>query len=219
MKKSKIIKSSVVVLIALFIGGCATRLATTSSLNDFVVMGTKTNNVEKVSFQYASDIMDGLIKPFERDKIDEVPGHPGFKHLQSSTLSRMLKEFMGNKFSKLSPNGTTIIKATLKDFWIEQYLADSNSDVLWDALAGREVNLICIAKIKVLLTVNNNGEKLSKTISVSSEDTYISSKASGASSDVNTGKNSIENIHARNINKANNKVIIMMNSYFEEIGL
>ncbi|MCP5062928.1 MAG: hypothetical protein GY936_10735 [Ignavibacteriae bacterium] len=216
----KIIKISIVLFIGLLFSGCSTHLPTTSSINDFVVMGTKTNNVESVSFQYASSIVDGSTKPFERDRAAEVSGHPGFDHTQSSTLGRMLKEFMGNKFSKLSPNGTTSIKATLQDFWVEQYLSDGNTgNVVLKALAGRAVNMICLTKIKVKLVVNKNGKESSKVITGTSEDTYVTSKAAGASADVNSGKNSIEHTHARNINKANNKVIMMMNSYFEEIGM
>ncbi|MCC7430747.1 hypothetical protein IT568_07900 [bacterium] len=132
----------------------------------------------------------------------------------------MLNEFIGNKFSQLSPSGTTIVKATLKDFWIEQYSTDSGGKQVLAALAGGEINIMCLAKVKVLLTVIKDGEELTKIISVSSEDTYVSGISTGTStSNIYRGKDSLEHTHAGNINKANNKVIMMMNSYFEEIGL
>ena len=87
--KEKIVKKSllfVVSLTILLMVGCAANLPMTSSLNDFVMMGTKVNSAENVSFQYESNITDGLIKPFSKDKIKEVAGHPGFNHTESSTL-------------------------------------------------------------------------------------------------------------------------------------
>ena len=208
MRKS-ILTSIVVALIAIIFSGCASTLPMTSSLNDFVMMGTKVNSAENVSFQYESNIVDGLIKPFDKDKLKEVSGHPGFNHTQSATLGRMINEFMGNKFTNLSSNGTTTIKATLKDFWIEQYLTDTGGRQVMVALFGGEINMICVAKVKVLLTVNRNGEDLTKIITVTSEDTYGSEAGTGTS----------QHTHARNINKANNKVIMIINAYFEEIGL
>ena len=93
---------SLTLIISMLFVGCATNLPMTSTLNDFVMMGTKTNSTDKVSFTYNTNITDGLIKPYERDKTKELSGHPGFNHTQSSTLNRMLNEYMGNKFSKLS---------------------------------------------------------------------------------------------------------------------
>jgi len=221
--KEKIVKKSllfVVSLTILLMVGCAANLPMTSSLNDFVMMGTKVNSAENVSFQYESNITDGLIKPFSKDKIKEVAGHPGFNHTESSTLERMVNEFMGNKFAKLSPNGTTIVKANLKEFWIEQYSIDSGGKQVFTALFGGETNVMCVAKIKVILSVNRNGEDLTKIISITSEDTFVSGIGTGTStSNVYRGKDSVQHTHARNINKANNKVIMMMNSYFEEIGM
>ncbi|MBC8180068.1 hypothetical protein H8E88_02985 [candidate division KSB1 bacterium] len=219
MRKS-ILTSIVAALIAIIFSGCASNLPMTSSLNDFVMMGTKVNSTENVSFQCESNIVDGLIKPFDKDKVKEVSGHPGFNHTESATLGRMLNEYMGNKFANLSPSGKTVIKATLKDFWIEQYSTDSGGKQVLVALVGGEINMICVAKVKVLLTVNKDGEELTKIINVTSEDTYVSGIGTGTStSNIYRGKDSIEHTHARNINKANNKVIMMINAYFEEIGL
>ena len=184
------------------------------------MMGTKVNSAENVSFQYESNITDGLIKPFNKDKVKEVSGHSGFNHTESSTLGRMLNEFMGNKFAKLSTDGTTIVKATLKEFHIEQYSIDSGGKQVFAALFGGEINMMCVAKVKVILSVNRNGEDLTKIISITSEDTFVSGIGTGTStSNIHKGKDSVQHTHARNINKANNKVIMMINSYFEEIGL
>jgi len=220
MRKASFNKFSVVALITLFISSCTTNLPMTSSLNDFVMMGTKINSTEEVSFQYESNIADGLVKPFDRDKAKEVAGHSGFNHTQSSTLGRMLNEYLGNKFSNISPSGATVVNVTLKDFWIEQYSTDSGASQALAIFAGGEINMMCVAKVKVLISVTKDGEELTKIISITSEDTFVSGMGTGTStSNIHRGKDSIQHTHARNINKANNKVIMMMNSYFEEIGL
>ncbi len=218
MRKSTLTAISIV-LTALFISGCATNLPMTSSLNDFVMMGTKVNSREKVSFTYESNVVDGLIKPFEKDKV-RVSAHPGFNHTESSTLGRMLNEYMENKYSNLAPDGQTAVKVTLKDFWIEQYSTDSGGKQFLVALGGGEITIMCVAKVKVLLTVNRNGKESNKIINITSEDSYVSGIGTGTStSNLYRGKDSLEYTHANNINKANNKVVMMINSYFEEIGL
>jgi hypothetical protein len=219
MRKSTLTAISIV-LAAFFISGCATNIPMTSTLNDFVMMGTKTNGSEKVSFSYESNVVDGLIKPFEKDKVKEVSGHPGFNHTESSTLGRILNEYMENKFSNLDPNGQTTVRLILKEFWLEQYSTDSNGKQFVAAMFGGETNIKCAAKVKAILIVNRNDKELIKNINITSEDFYVSGIGTGTStSNIYRGKNSLAYTHANNINKANNKVVMMVNSYFEEIGL
>lgn len=200
--------------------GCATNLPMTSTLNDFVMMGTKIDTKDTVSFIYKSDVTDGLIKPYEKDKVKEIPAHAGYNQTESTTLGRMINEYMGNKFTNLSPNGKTTITATLKDFWIEQYSTDSGGKQALTVLVGGEINMVCVAKVKVLLTIIQNGEESTKLISTTSEDTYVQGVGTGTStSNIYRGKDSIEFTHARNINKVNNKIIMMVNAYLEELGL
>ena len=218
MKSNKIFL--LIIISFMLFSGCATNLPMSSTLNDFVMMGTKTNSTDNVSYTYKTNIVDGLIKPYERDKTKELGGHPGFNHTQSSTLNRMINEYIGNKFSKLSDNGGVTITLELKDFWLEQYPVDSGGKIAMAALIGGEVNIMCLAKVKVLLTINKDGQEFTKIINGTSEDTYIAGYGTGTStSNLYQGKNSLENTHANNINKANNKVVMLMNSYFEEIGL
>jgi hypothetical protein len=208
------------IVMSIFIIGCASNLPMTSSLNDFVTMSTKTNSTEKVQLQFDSNIVDGMIKPFEKDKVKEVSGHPGFNHTESATLGRMIKEYMGNKFVNYGDSGDTKISATLTDFWIEQYSTDSTGKQVLAVLGGGEINMLCVAKVKLLLKVNRHGEELTKIISASSDDTYVVGVGTGTeTSYLYKGKNSIEHTHANNINKVNNKVIMLMNSYLGEIGL
>lgn len=202
----------------LLLSGCASNLPMTSSLNDFVMMGTKVNTTENVSFYYESNISDGQIKPFNKDRVKEASGHPGFNHTESATLNRMLNEFMGNKFTNLSPNGSTKIKVTLKDFWVEQYSTDSGGKQTLTVLFGGETNIMCVAKVKILVSVNRNGNVSTKVITGSSEDSYVSGVGTGTStSNIYRGKDSIEHTHARNINNANNKVLMLLNAYLDDI--
>jgi len=189
--------------------GCATNLPTSSSLNDYVVIGTKTNSTESVLFNYESNITDGFMKPFERDKDKEVWDVPGFYHSESSTLGKILKEYFENKFTNLSPGGETVIKVTLKDFWVEQYATDTDGKKFAVAMAGGSLNYSCVAKVKVVISVTRNGVELTKNINTSTEDVYS----------YGPSRESIILTHARNINNANNKIAMMMNSYFQEIGL
>lgn len=217
MKKFQVI---FIVVFALFLVNCATNLPMTSSLNDFVMMGTKVNISENVGFVYESNIIDGLIKPYNKDKETEITSHPGFNQTESSTLGRMLNEYFGNKFTQLNQGDSSKIKVVLQDFWIEQYSTDSQGMQLLAAFAGGEINTMCIAKVKVLLTINKNSEEFTKIISTSSEDSYVQGIGTGTStSNIYRGKDSLQYTHARNINKANNKIIMMINSYLEEIGL
>jgi len=211
--------SLIFIFCVLFLFDCATNLPMTSSLNDFVMMGTKVNSTEKVNFTYESKIIDCLIKPYNKDKEGEITSHPGFNQTESSTLGRMLNEYFGNKFTQLNQGGDSEIKVVLQDFWIEQYSTDSQGQQLLAAFVGGEINTMCIAKVKVLLIVTKNSEESTKIISTSSEDSYVQGIGTGTStSNIYRGKESLEYIHARNINKANNKIIMMINSYLEELG-
>ena len=220
LKAQRFLIFSSIILMGVLFYGCATSLPMKSSINDFVMMSTKTNSKANVKFDYDSQVADGLIKPFKKDKIKVISGHFGFNHTESATLGRMMKEYMGNKFMNINDAGDTSIKATLKDFWLEQYSTDSTGMQLLVAFGGGETNIICVTKVKVLLTINHNGEEYTKMISVSSEANHVSGMGTGTNtSNLYRGKESIQHVHANNINKANNKVVMMMNSYFDEIGL
>ncbi len=198
---------------------CASNIPMTSSLNDFVMMGTKVNSSNDINFKYNSKVVDGLVKPFDKDKLKEVSGHPGYNQTESSTLGRMLKEYIGNKFTKISPKANNKIEVTLEDFWLEQYSTDGAGKQVLVALVGGEINTMCVAKIKVLVSVYKDGKNNTKVLSTTAEDTYVAGVGTGTStSNIYRGKNSIEYVHASNINKANNKIIMMLNAYLEEMG-
>jgi hypothetical protein len=189
----------------------------TSNVNDFVMLGADTNTLHHVAFEYESQISDGLIKPCRKDRGPEYGS--SYAHTECTTLERMLKEYMSNKFFKMGPDGDTKIKVTLTDFWIEQYVTDSTGKAVLASMFGGEVNSVCVAKVKVLVAVKLGGVDYNKIIVGSAEETHVSSFGTGTkTSYLYRGKESIEHIHAKNINDANNKVL-MMNHYFEELDL
>jgi hypothetical protein len=110
-----------------FVLGCATtsNLPMTANINDYVMLGTDTNILQTVAFEYESKISDGIVKPCEKDRGPEQSSHPGYLHTESRTLERMLNEYMSHKFFQMNPDAKIRIKVTLTDFWIEQYLTDS----------------------------------------------------------------------------------------------
>ena len=205
-----------------FLLGCATTsdLPMKADIDDYVMLGTDTNVLQKVAFEYDSKISDGIIKPCEKDRGPEQGDHPGYSHTESTTLEQMLNEYMRHKFFHMTPDAKIRIKVTLTDFWIEQYLTDSTGKVVESATVGGDVTSVCLAKVKVLVTINREGVEYSKILVGSAEDTYVSSFGTEAQKSYRyKGKESVEHTHAKNINTANNKVLVLMNRYFENMDL
>jgi len=184
--------------------GCAANLPISSSINDFVYMGTKTNTKDFVTLSFKSNVLDGKIIPYKKDKAGSVGGVE-YTHGESTILNNMINEYMSNKFSKLNAGSDIQIEVTLKDFWIEQYSTDSGGMQVLKALAETPANYMCTAKLKLEVHVKVNGEDKVKLITATSDNS-------------NQGY-SLDRAHAENINKVNNKAIMLMNAYFEEIGL
>lgn len=200
--------------------GCAPiNLPMSSTLNDFLVMGIKPNSNIKVSLSFSSLIQDGATFPYDKDKKVPLSGHPGYNHTEATTLERMVRELIGNKFM-VEPTSDTNISITLKDFYLEQYSTDSTGQQVLVALGGGEINMILAVNVKVLLNVRYNGKEVSRVFNSRSEDQYVSGVGTGTSTSyIYRGKDSIESVHARNINSANNKVLMFINRQLEEMGL
>jgi hypothetical protein len=201
--------------------GCATTIPTTSNINDFVMMGIKTNNNEKVDFKYSSKVVDGKINAYTKDEA-EVVGGSGYEHSEASSMRKMISEYMGNKFPNLIANGSTKISISFEDFHIEQYSEESTGKAIATALLGGKSDLILVAKVKVIVVVNKNGQETTKVITGSSEDRYTSVSTSALSyggSRTYDKNDSVEGVHGKNINNANNKILMLLNAYFQELGL
>lgn len=218
-KNSRVILGVGAVAVAM-ITGCTSSIPLTSSLNDFVSMGTKANSQQDISFTYSSQIADGIFYPYDKEKQKVVSGHPGYQMTPSSTLERMVREYMGNKFTKLTEGSPTTLSLNFKDFWIEQYSTDNTGKQVLVAFAGGEINMLCIAKVKAELKLIKDGQEQLKVLSATSDANYVQGVGTGTStSNIYRGQESIEYVHAKNINTAFNKLVMMINAYLEENGL
>ena len=167
-----------------------------------------------VSFVYKTNINDGLIKPYRKDKIEQMPIHVGYYISESTVLRKMLTEYLSTKYISIIQDSDLKIIVTLKDFWIEQYNINSAGQQAATALLGGNTSYMCVAKIQVEIIVNKKGEIYKKNILVTSDDVY-----SHIIGQVPTYDNSFETTHSKNINDANKKVIILFNSFLDEIGI
>lgn len=219
MNLIKPILPHIAILLFAVISGCATNVPLTSNINDFVLMGTKTNTSDSIAFSYESNVTDGNVKPFSQDKATLVSGHPGYNLTQSATLQRMVNNYLEYKFMRIEPSAPVQVSLVINDFWIEQYSIDSTGKQVFVALIGGETTMKTSATLKAVLKITgDNGESI-KAFIVSSEGTYVSGVSTGTStSNIYRGKDSIEFSHAENINNVNNKLIMLMNAYLEELG-
>ncbi|MCF7839761.1 MAG: hypothetical protein K9N22_03190 [Candidatus Marinimicrobia bacterium] len=202
------------------IAGCATPLPVTSTLNDFVMMNTKANSGITIAYSFKSEVKDSTIIPYTEGKTAPVMGHSGYTHTSTAAIGRMINDYISNKFMNLDPGADTKLSVTLKDFWLEEYSTSSGGKMLAVALVGGEIDMICIAKVKIHVALEKGGEIIERMITGSSEDTYVSGVGTGtSSSNIYKGKNSVQHVHAGNINNAGNKAVMMLNAFLEENGL
>ena len=176
--------------------GCSVALPMTSTVNDFVLLGIKANNEQRVDFRYSSEVTDGKIHPFT--------------HTQATTFEVMIHEYMQNKFVHLTPDAETVIEITLAGFVIRAEAIDSVGKQVVSGLFGAKSNYKLTAKVEVHLSVIREEDGVTKTLTGTAESTLT------AKSDDNTA---FALAHGRNVNNANNKILMLLNAYFEELGL
>jgi len=203
-------KMLTMLLLSIFCFSCAVNLATTVNLNDYLLMGIETNNKDNISFKYISEVENGKIVPYTKGKQKLVVGNPGYNHTEASTFGFMIKEYINNKFVNISDTGNVTIKITLKDFWLELYPTESGGMQALKIIGGVSPDYMCVVKLRALIEINNNNENNSKFISATSE---------GIFSQLSGSEKSFPIFFAKNIDKANNKLVMMINSYLEEMEL
>jgi len=206
MKRFWVLAGMVVAFCGLFVS-CATSIPVSSNINDFVMMGIKTNRNEPVSLQLVSNIHDGEYVILNKEGKDS-----GWKvsFMESSTLQRMIKEYMTSKFSDLSEAGTTTISITLQDFSYSYYTTEGTGMQVLRGLAGDASGMPCIvsARISVSVEVNRNGTVETKNIISTAEQSFV------------TGTAQVYQKEAADcVNSANNKVLMLLNSYLEELQI
>jgi hypothetical protein len=129
----------------------------------------------------------------------------------------MFREYLSYKFTKLTDGAETRIRLKLKDFWVEQYATDGTGKQVLVALVGGEINNLCVAKVKAEVRLEKDAEEYIKNISAYADGNYVQGVGTGtASSSIYRGSESIEYVHAKNINNAFNKLIMQVNGFLEE---
>ena len=188
-----------------------------AQISDHVLIGIKNSQTKPISFEYASLIQDGIIHPCEKDSRIPLKGHPGYSHNESQILGQMLGNYISMKFTNIAPTSETIIKATLKDFWIEQFSYDSSGKQAVAALIGGETNIILVSNLQVEFEIFKQGQKLaSKNIKFSADKSYVSGIGTRTStSRIYKGQDSIDFRLAEAINSANNMVLVNLNQFLE----
>jgi len=180
------------------------------------MMGIKIGPVRSVGFEYASDIEDGKIKPCAQGTRDVQAGHPGYIHTESSTLDKMLRDYLFIKFPSVDSVGRPKIRVVLKDFWLEQYSNDSTGSQVLAVLGGGEVNIIVVANLELLYEMSGDGPPVTRTVRVSGDSVHVAGIGTGTStSNIHGGKESIEFRVADAMNNANNKAIVLFNQFLE----
>jgi hypothetical protein len=191
--------------------GCGAVIPLTSNINDFVMLTLKSNRNDSVSYEIVSYITDGKTIVMNQTGT----GRMGTLTIyQGSTLKKMLDEYMYARFSKISDDGVVKIIITLKDFTVQDYNTESKGTQVLKALfapayaAVREPRIVS-AKITATLNIIRDNTEETKNFIASSEENYIGQF---------TSENSNRAI-ATCINSANNKLLMQMNKFFEELGM
>lgn len=155
-------KNTLILGLSLFlINSCAQVVSTNSTINDFVMMGVKTNSKVNVNYNFKSDlsnehfVMMGSLKATTN---------------ANTTFKGMLDEFMGSKFLNLSGEDYTFV-VTLKECDISQKMDNSAGNVLM-AISSYGGEASVISKTKVLVSIKGNGVDEVKMINVSAEQNY-----------------------------------------------
>ncbi len=200
----------------LLLSACASSIPTTTKMSDAIMMGIKTSPTKTVGYEYKSNVQDGTIKPCNKDTRDVQGGHPGYMHTESTTLDKMLRDYLSMKFTSVDPSSDPKIKVTLKDFWIEQYSTDSTGKQWLVALGGGEINILVVANLDLVYEFSKGGAPVTKVVRVSGDSTHVAGMGTGTStSNIHRGNQSIEFRVADAVNAANNKALAILNQFIE----
>lgn len=191
------------VVLLILLSGCVSNLPVTSSLDDFVVMNIKTENDDPVHLKFSTKVQPGTIK-VTNQKGTTLPG--GYKQNLPYTFNQMVDEYLVNKFRHYNKEGKgTEFKVELLEFNLEQYPAGNTGEQVVNALAGVSGDYMTTAKVKARLTFEKDGQTYEKLFATTEEDIW-------------GGYGSVHRVHGKNTSGALNKVMMLMNRYFEEIG-
>ncbi len=195
-------------VLSFFIISCAPTLVMDSSINEFLLMGIKTNSKDNVVFNFKSNVVDGKHMPFKKGKIPYTLNPGGFKHTESYTLNRMTQEFLSMRFLNLEKPGGVVINLILNDFWVEQGSVGSVGEQVGEFLLGGVSKFEVEAHIDASITVTKDGKTETKIIKTSH-----SEQTDGLIGAIWEKQISVC------ISKVNNKLLMAMSQFLETLGL
>jgi len=179
------------------INSCAQVVSTNSTINDFVMMGVKTNSKVNVNYNFKSDLSDEHFVKMGSLKATTNA---------NSTFKGMLDEYMGSKFLNLSGEDYTI-EVILKECDISQKMDTGAGNILM-AMSSSGAEASVISKTKVLVSIKGNGVDEVKMINVSAEQNYNTVNNEG-----------MNRIYGNVMNKSYNKVLAQLNAFIESLEI
>lgn len=210
----KILLVTALVCISVFLG-CASKPAVSPSVDDILLETIKTNTTEKVSFEYTSRVTDGKMPWLGKNK-EPLTG-TAITHSESAAFGRLVSNYISNKFTAITPNGTTQIKVSLEDFYVQLY-SDDNADI--EMLFGNDANYEIVATVNVVIIVVKENTGYSRKFGGSSSrknTAWHGHKTSPNDTPVEMG--SEKEKLSKCINEANAQILIEINDYLEGLGL
>ena len=205
-----------ILVITIFAVGCVTAIPQTANLSEAILITTKPAKVKKVALVYRSEIQDGQIIPCPQGTRLPQDGHPGFVHTEATTFGRMLHDYATLKFPALDQQAATMIRVTLKEFWIETGLVGSTGAAVAAAFFGGEINSIVIANVVVEVEIERPEGTETRLLRAAGEGSHVQGVGTGTSTRrTYRGKESLQYEVANAINASNNRILIMLNNHLD----
>jgi hypothetical protein len=197
-------KLLIFIIFTLLLSACATNIPVKSSMNDFVLMGLKTNRQDTISYEITSNINDGTTTVLK----EEGSGSTGSVVINEGiALKKMIADYMFARFSKISDNSDINIKIALQDFIVRDWSTESSGMTALRFVAGsaRDSRTVS-ARIVAVIDVIQKGKTETKTLIATAEENYIGQFTS------ENGNKAFSDC----VNSANNKLLMQLNSFFED---
>ncbi len=210
---------TIIIGISVLLQGCTTTLPLTGNLNDFIMMDLKSNQNTEIHLIFTSNVSDGVIIPCKQVRTESAGG-AGYKHNVAYTTLKMVNDYLQYRFSNFSTQGGGIpLSFNIDEFYLYQYTMDKG-DATVASLFGGEYDIMCKAELVATIKLDKDGQTYTKKIVGSADNVYIQGVGTGTqTSGYYRGSESIQMVHARNIQDAQNKIVMMMGKFLEENGL
>jgi len=206
-----------VVIFVLLLTGCVPKMIPMrASLSETVIANTVTSR-EPVSFVFSSAVSDGVVQLANRG---QNSGDPGYSHTEATTFRKMIQEYAQSRFLSISTESPVRVIVCLDDFSIDQNSSSGGGEMAMTALFGGEINWVFTATVRATTTVVKDGKTYVKTHVANVDGSHVSGIGTGTeSSRIYRGQNATEYVHSSNIQEANNKIILQIDTFLDSLGV